>query len=110
MKLQDKTYFEPFNQVIGNKISTYVNAFDFSDSNSTLSYQTQASAVYSANMEGNSIDVNLYMNYKFLKAKPTPKKDLQEIEDLIKAYEFAQAENLNEKNLLKAHKIIAKHE
>ena len=108
MKLSDKTYFDPFQEVIGKNIKGYIQNFDFGGQNIDLGYQTQASAVYSSNIEGNSIDLNSFMNYKLSKDKPKPQKELQEIEDLIHAYEFAQTETLNEKNLLKAHKILSR--
>jgi len=108
MKLSDKTYFDQFQKVIGKNIKHYIKTFDFTAQNTDLGYQTQASAVYSSNIEGNSIDLNSFMNYKLSKDKPKPQKELQEIEDLISAYEFAQTETLNEKNLLKVHKILSR--
>jgi Fic family protein len=108
MILSDKTYFNQFQKATGENIKQYIQHFDFAGQNLDLDYQTQASAVYSSNIEGNSIDLNSFMNYKLSKDKPKPQKELQEIEDLIKAYEFAQTEILNEKNLLKAHKILSK--
>lgn len=108
MKLSDQTYFEQFQRLIGKNLRNNIQAFDFDEPNVNLGYQTQASAVYSSNIEGNSIDLNSFMNYKLSKDKPKPQKELQEIEDLINAYEFAQTENLNERNLLKAHKILSR--
>lgn len=108
MKLSEKTYFDQFQKVIGKNIKDYIQHFDFADQNIDLVYQTQASAVYSSNIEGNSIDLNSFMNYKLSKDKPKAQKELQEIEDLINAYEFAQKEILNEKNLLKVHKILSR--
>jgi len=35
-------------------------------------------------------------------------KDVEEIENLTKAYNFAQTNDLNEKNLLNIHKISSK--
>jgi hypothetical protein len=45
------------------------------------------------------------MNLKMQKNKAT--KDVLEIENLIKAYKFAQTNNLNEKNLLTTHKLAS---
>ena len=108
MRLSEKNYFDQFQKVIGKDIKHYIQHFDFTDQNIDLGYQTQASAVYSSNIEGNSIDLNSFMNYKLSKDKPKPQKELQEIEDLISAYEFAQIEILNEPNLLKVHKILSR--
>ena len=108
MKLLDKPYFDQFQKQIGNDVKGYIQHFDFGSQNTDLGYQTQASAVYSSNIEGNSIDLNSFMNYKLSRDKPKPQKELQEIEDLISAYEFAQAAVLNEKNLLKVHKMLSR--
>ncbi|HEU4496587.1 MAG TPA: Fic family protein [Flavobacterium sp.] len=107
MKVTDKQYFDQFHTLIGKDLKNLVADFDFSE-NIGLSYQTQASAVYSSNIEGNSVDLNSFMNYQLSKEKFKPQKEIKEIEDLVKAYSFAQGEALTEKNLLKAHKIISK--
>lgn len=62
MTLSDKTYFEQFELEIGQNIKDYIQRFDFINQNIDLGYQTQASAVYSSNIEGNSIDLNSFMN------------------------------------------------
>jgi len=75
-------------------------AFDFS---------LEASAVYSSNIEGNTIDLDSFMNSKLGKRKGKFKaKERKEIERLIEAYRFAQEHTLNEKNFLKAHGILSK--
>jgi Fic family protein len=108
MKIIDKRYFEQYQLLIGNELKTLVERFDFAGKSDDLVYQTQASAVYSSNIEGNTIDLNSFMNYKLLRSKLKPQKELKEIEDLISAYSFAQQNTLNEKNLLKAHQILSK--
>lgn len=74
-----------------------------------LDFSTEASAVFSSQIEGNSIDLDAFMNSKlgetWLHAvKP---KELAEIESLIEAYKFAQSQTLDEKNLLAAHDKLA---
>ncbi len=85
-----------------------VSSYDFTEKNGGLEYKTQASAVYSSNIEGNSIDLNSFMNYKLSEKKFKPEKEIQEIEDLISAYQFAQGNKLNEKNFLESHNIFSK--
>lgn len=51
--------------------------------------------------------MNSYMNYEMNKDKFKAGKEIEEIEDLIEAYEFAQNNKLNEKNLLNCHKIFS---
>ncbi|PKL85301.1 MAG: hypothetical protein CVV22_08530 [Ignavibacteriae bacterium HGW-Ignavibacteriae-1] len=54
-------------------------------------------ANYSPNIEGNSIDLNSFMNHALLKAKGKNNKEIVEIENLVAAYEFAQLNLLNAK-------------
>jgi Fic family protein len=84
-----------------------IKDFDFSENRGGFEYLTKSSAVYSSNIEGNSIDLNSYMNYEMNKDKFKVGKEIEEIEDLIEAYEFAQNNKLNEKNLLNCHKIFS---
>lgn len=107
MRITDKQYFDNYIESIGRDFKNLVADFDFIE-NTDLGYQTQASAVYSSNIEGNSVNLNSFMNYQLSKEKFKPQKEIQEIEDLIDAYSFAQSEILNEKNFLKTHKILSK--
>ncbi len=108
LKITDKRYFDQYKALIGDDLTLLVKKFDFNQGSYDLSYQTQASAVYSSNIEGNTIDLNSFMNYKQFQTKAKPQKAVQEIEDLILAYAFAQKNALTEKNLLNAHKILSK--
>lgn len=81
--------------------------YDFSKKGGNFEYLTKASAVYSSNIEGNSIDLNSYMNYE-LNADTTHKgKEIQEIQNLITAYEWAQTMPLDENNFKKSHSILS---
>ena len=64
-----------------------------------------ASAVFSANIEGNTLDLNSFSNAKYFEKKFPQKKEEQEIEFLIQAYQFAKKNNVIEKYFLQAHKI-----
>jgi Fic family protein len=108
MEITGKHYFEQYKSIIGDELKSLVQNFDFSEKTNDLSYQTQASAVYSSNIEGNTIDLNSFMNYKLLQTKRKPQKEVKEIEDLISGYSFAQENELNEKNFLEAHRVLAK--
>lgn len=107
MKIINDKYYKQYYDVLGNKVESLLESFDVSEIKSDFGYTTQASAVYSSNIEGNSIDLNSFMNYKLSKELSKPQKEIKEIENLITAYELAQSINLNEKNLLKCHKIIS---
>lgn len=107
MRITSRKYLEEYTQIIGKEISTLIKNYDFSEDKGGFEYLTKSSAVFSSNIEGNSIDLNSYMNYELNKDKFKVGKEIEEIENLITAYEFAQKNRLNEKNLLHSHKILA---
>lgn len=67
-----------------------------------------SSAVYSSNIEGNSLDVDTYLKNKQFKIASKP-KETSEIDDLIEAYNFAISNSLNKDNFLKSHEILSRH-
>lgn len=107
MKITDKSYLEAYLQSIGNKIPALIQNYDFSEEKGGFDYLTKSSAVYSSNIEGNSVDLNSFMNYELSKEKFKVGREVEEIEDLIEAYEFAQKNRLNQQNLLHCHKIFS---
>jgi Fic family protein len=107
MKITERKYLDTYKKSIGNEISKLIKNFDFSENRGGFGYLTKASAVYSSNIEGNSIDLNSYMNYEMNKDKFKAGKEIEEIEDLIAAYGFAQNNKLNEKNVFNCHKIFS---
>ncbi len=70
-------------------------------------YITEVSSVYSAQIEGNSLDVNSYFNQKEFQGK-TKTKDFLEIQDLSKAYQFAFENEFTFQNILKVHSLLSK--
>lgn len=107
MRITERKYLEPYKNSIGDEIPKLIRDFDFSENRGGFEYLTKSSAIYSSNIEGNSIDLNSYMNYEMNKDKFKVGKEIEEIEDLIAAYEFAQSNTLNEKNVLNCHKIFS---
>ena len=107
MRIIERKYLPLYNQSIGHEIPLLIQQYDFSENKGGFDYLTKSSAVFSSNIEGNSIDLNSYMNYELNKDKFKVGKEIEEIEDLIEAYEFAQNNSLNEKNLLTCHKIFS---
>lgn len=107
MRITERKYLDLYQLSIGSQIPELIKGFDFSENRGGFEYLTKSSAVYSSNIEGNSVDLNSYMNYEMNKDKFKVGKEIKEIEDLIKAYEFAQNNKLNEKNLLNCHKIFS---
>ncbi|MCH8021200.1 Fic family protein [candidate division KSB1 bacterium] len=107
MEITNKKYFSEYTDRIGHEIEFLISSFDFSDEHVDLGYSTQASAVYSSNIEGNSVDLNSFMNYKLSPEKFKQTKEVEEIENLITAYQFAQINKLNESNFLECHRIFS---
>lgn len=70
-------------------------------------YYLIASSLYSSKIEGNTLDANSFFRNRGNKSFPK-KKEVQEIEDLVKAYKFASENNLNKTNFLKIHEILSK--
>lgn len=108
MNITERTYFESYSTLIGNQVAFLITAFDFSEKSGGFDYLTKASAVYSSNIEGNSVDLNSYMNYELTQKKGKPGKEIKEIEHLIAAYSFAQNNRLTEANLLRCHAMFSK--
>lgn len=72
-----------------------------------LGFLLDTAAVYSSNIEGNTLDFNSFLNSRMSPRKHRP-KEAQEIEDLVSAYEYAKKHALTEKNILSAHKILSR--
>jgi Fic family protein len=108
MQIINHKYLKDYTQSIGKEIPKLIEDFDFSEQKGGFEFLTKASAVYSSNIEGNSINLNSYMNYELNKTKFKVGKEIEEIEDLIGAYQFAQENDLNETNFLNCHQIFSK--
>lgn len=107
MQITERKYLTTYKQSIGKEIAKLIQDFDFSENRGGFEYLTKSSAVYSSNIEGNSIDLNSFMNYEINKDTFKAGKEVAEIEDLVAAYTFAQSHELNEKNFLNCHKIFS---
>lgn len=107
MRITARTHLDAYIKSIGSEIPKLIHEFDFSENRGGFDFLTKSSAVYSSNIEGNSIDLNSYMNYELNKDKFKAGTEIEEIENLIVAYSYAQKNQLNEKNLLHCHKIFS---
>lgn len=76
-------------------------------SRESFEFYIQAAAVYSSNIEGNSIDFDTYLKNKKFSIKQKP-KETAEIDDLVEAYNFAMDNALTADNFLTAHGILSK--
>ncbi len=69
MRITERKYLDTYIQAIGHQIPELIQNYDFSEDNEKFDYLTKSSAVFSSNIEGNSIDLNSYMNYELNKDK-----------------------------------------
>ncbi|HZF41243.1 MAG TPA: Fic family protein, partial [Blastocatellia bacterium] len=110
MRIDDNKYLNEWLEAAGGRERIVRLWDDFKTlPHPPLDFSTEASAVFSAQIEGNTIDLDSFMNSKLgqtgLRAiKP---KELAEIESLIEAYRLAQSQTLDERNLLAAHDKLA---
>ncbi len=70
-------------------------------------YYLFASSLYSSKIEGNTLDANSFFRNRGNK-NFSKKKEVLEIEDLVKAYKYASENNLNKTNFLKIHEMLSK--
>ena len=105
MKLSDRPCFEDYQKESAGKLEVLVAGFQSRELD--LGYNLKASSVYSSNIEGNSIDLNSYMNLKMRK-EVRRNKEVREIDDLVEAYEYAGTQHLAEKFFLEAHRLLSR--
>jgi len=96
MILIEKPFFSEYEPLLPIKIDEIVKSFDLKSKEFDLGYRIQASAVFSSNIEGNTLDLNSYMNLKIRNDLKHKNKEISEIDDLIEAYNFARENPLNE--------------
>lgn len=104
----DFSFFDEYQKHYGKRIEAALQETSFQELKDEK-YHTAVSAVFSANIEGNSLDINSFMNSRILKEKFAKPKEAKEIEDLVAAYDFAKEHALTEENFLRVHKILSRH-
>jgi Fic family protein len=111
MQVSNKKYFKQWrNQLKPVNPEKLWREFLERDDLPPLTFAFEASAVYSSNIEGNTIDLDSFMNSRLNRnGRAFKAKERREIETLIDAYRFARTHVINEKNLLKAHAILSQH-
>ncbi|HQV79113.1 MAG TPA: Fic family protein [Chitinophagales bacterium] len=77
-------------------------------STDTFSFYTSVSSVYSSKIEGEDIELDSYIKHKKFGIEFLPDYT-KKIDDLYNAYTFAKSNEINEKNIAEAHKLLSKH-
>jgi Fic family protein len=109
MHLLHDTYLKEFTQHTKN-LEQQLEHFKESSKSLNFDYLTTSSSVYSSKIEGNSLDLNSFMNAQMnADVRQEKSKDVAEIEDLMNAYLFAERNPLNENNFLQAHNLATTH-
>lgn len=109
MRITNQKYLDAYSNSIDKDIDRLLTENDERQQDIQLDFRVKTAAVYSANIEGNSIDLNSYLNSEVAKEAFKPRQELDEINDLVAAYTFAIAHQLNEEHLLKAHGLLSKN-
>jgi Fic family protein len=108
LKILNVDLLEKYKSSINTNINdSFKNILDEPKEKFEFNFYLASAATYSSNIEGNSVDFDSYIKYKENNFN-LKKKEVVEIDNLIKAYEFAQQNELILKNLLLAHKIYGK--
>lgn len=103
MQILTLDYFLDYQNNLPEIVSS-LEKFFLSSKELSFEYLTESSSVYSSNIEGNTLDLNSFMNARMTGEKP---KDAIEIENLITAYEYAQSYELTETHFLHTHLLLS---
>ena len=109
MEIKTLQFFGEYEKVIGFQIPGLIKNFIFEEGFLALRQSNKSAAVYSLNITGSKAELTEFLKYEVNKNGVEPTKDITATEDLYYAYEYACANDLNEKNFINCHKLLAKH-
>ena len=99
----------PYLEQVPKGLQTAFEALqDAEISTATFSFYTSVSSVFSSKIEGEEIELDSYIKHKRFGIAFLPDYT-KKIDDLYDAYTFAQSNELNERNIAMAHKLLSKH-
>ena len=109
LKILNENYFKDYNSKLTIDVELmYETLKNKHQSTEDFKFYLANSAVYSSNIEGNTVSFDTYLKSSehnlHLKTK-----EIKEIEDLIEAYQFARVNELSFGNILKVHEILTKN-
>jgi Fic family protein len=106
LKLINSDYFNEYKKQLKVNIdNAFKQILDKPQTADDFKFYLANSAVHSSNIEGNTVNFDTYLKASEHKLH-LKTKEIKEIEELIKAYQFAKENELTLKNSLKAHEII----
>jgi len=108
MRITDQKYLTDFRNALDFDVEKLLGEHTSRQVAINLDFRVKTSAVYSANIEGNSMDISTYMNSEVAVDAFKPRKEIEEIGDLVLAYQYAIENDLSESNLLEAHRLLSR--
>lgn len=100
---------EIYSQQVPKTLQSSFDALEDAEiSTDTFSFYTSVSSVFSSKIEGEDIDLDSYIKHKKFGVEFLPDYT-KKIDDLYNAYTFAKTNELNQKNISEAHKILSKN-
>lgn len=108
LKIIPSKYLQDFKSKISFNIKKQFNKIEYKDFKKDVFYYNTNSVVSSAKIEGEIASSQDLIQYLKHKKKFSPNY-INATNDLFNSYIFAQKNNLSERNLLKAHKILSKN-
>lgn len=91
-----------------NALNSFNELKEAEISTENFSFYTSVASVFSSKIEGENIELDSYIKHKKFGVEFLPDYT-RKIDDLYEAYSFAQHNNLNQKNISEAHKILSKN-
>ncbi len=108
-RVSPEYFLEYSRATTGMNIDSAVRDYDIEGkiSKEDFEYYFVASSLFSSKIEGNTLDADSFFRNRKKLSSPK-KKEVQEVETLMEAYEFAYEHPLTKKNFLLAHGILSK--
>jgi len=109
LKILSSSILAEYLKIIPNGVElAFKNLRDAELSTKSFSFYTSVASVFSSKIEGEEIELDNYVKHKRDGIKFLPDYT-KKIDDLYNAYTFAKSNELNEINILKAHKLLSKN-
>lgn len=103
------TLFDSFVKQVPKTLQASFDALEDAEiSTDSFSFYTSVSSVFSSKIEGEDIELDSYIKHKRFGIELLPDYT-KKIDDLYNAYIFAKSNELNQKNISEAHKLLSKH-
>lgn len=95
-------------QLPGGLKQSFDALHDVENSTNTFSFYTSVSAMASCRIEGEALEIDIYLKHKMLKIAYQPNL-VEKPNDLYQAYLHAQQYDLTKSNFLQAHHLLSAH-